>query len=147
MQIYTDKPTAFSNVNVERTANGISVSSNDINSRITFYNHKTNEVKSYLSTRANYTAEDLSEVDVCVSAHNKIPYINKNTTIYIQNQTLNGPLNITGDKIIIGSSVTSSKPEGPVIFNSGEITITANEIIMEDGVTINKGAILNTIIK
>ena len=114
---------------------------------MTIYNHKTNEVKSYLSTQADYTAEDLSEVDVCVSAHNKIPYINKNTTTYIQNQTLNGPLNITGDKVIIGSSVTSSKPEGPVIFNSGEITITANEIIMEDGVTINKDVILNTIIK
>lgn len=147
MQIYTNKPTAFSNVNVERTTNGIFVSCNDNNSRITFYNHKTNEVKSYLSTQANYTAEDLSEVDVCVSAHNKIPYINKNTTTYIQNQTLNGPLTITGDKVIIGSSVTSSKPEGPVIFNSGEITITANEIIMEDGVTINKSVKLNTIIK
>ena len=147
MQIYTECPTTYSDVIVERTSTGIVVKTNNEISRITFYNHNTNEIKSYLSTQANYYSENMSDVDVCVSAHNKIPYINKCTTICIQNKVLNGPLNIIGDKIIIGSSVTSEEPEGPVIFNSGEITLTANEIVMESGVTINKGVKLNTIIK
>lgn len=147
MQIYTEKPTAFSNITIQRNFQDVNVlvGTGNENARITFYNHKTGDVKSYLSSYALYNSEDIADIDICVSLHNKIPYIDRGT-LYIQNEILNGPLNISSTKIVIGSSVTSEKAEGPVIFNSGEITLNAKEIIMKPCVTINEGVKLNTII-
>lgn len=145
MQIYTEKPSIFSNISIKREGQIIEVSTGNEPARITFYDKKIGEVKSFLSTNVSYNSDNINDIDICISAHNKIPYVDQGT-LYIQNETLNGPLNISANRIVIGSSVTSEKPNGPVVFNSGEITLNAKEIIMEPSVTIKKGVKLNTII-
>ena len=48
------------------------------------------------------------DVAVCISGHNKIPYILKED-IYIQNENISEPATYDGDNIMIGSNVTNTK--------------------------------------
>ncbi|MDE6696133.1 MAG: hypothetical protein K2K25_04580 [Muribaculaceae bacterium] len=71
---------------------------------------------------------------------NELPYISYGTTptiIYIQNETINGPKTYSGSKIKVGSAVTSTKTQGPVMFNSGKITLSASEIQINPNTTIS----------
>ena len=43
--------------------------------RITFVNRRTGEVVSHIAPSAVYTTADFEDVDVCVSGHNRITYI------------------------------------------------------------------------
>ena len=62
---------------------------------------------------------------------------------YFQNETYTGTRTFTGKNIYIGSDVTRSKPEGPVIIESGNITFDAtNTVIIKNGFECKKGAIL-----
>lgn len=138
MRLYTQTPTSFSGVTVSRS-NGVTVSL-PISARITFYNLNTNEIISSIGKNATYPTSTPQNVTVCISDHNKIPYISygkSSTTVYIQNETVNGPRTISGDRIVCGSNVTASKAQGPVTFNSGSITLSGSEIQINPNTTIS----------
>ena len=75
MQICTEMPAPFSGVSVTRGNGCVTVGNGGETARITFVNRRTGEVVSHIAPSAVYTTADFEDVDVCVSCHNRIPYI------------------------------------------------------------------------
>lgn len=75
MQICTEMPAPFSGVSVTRGNGCVTVGNGGETARITFVNRRTGEVVSHIAPSAVYTTVDFEDVDVCVSGHNRIPYI------------------------------------------------------------------------
>lgn len=75
MQICTEMPAPFSGVSVTRGNGCVTVGNGGETARITFVNRRTGEVVSHIAPSAVYTTADFEDVDVCVSGHNRIPYI------------------------------------------------------------------------
>jgi hypothetical protein len=140
MKIYTAPPTEFTNVSVNRESNAVNVTLDGTSAMIAFYDLISGEVTYTIGDAATYLTEHSANVSISVSEHNKIPYIDEgvpDTTIYIQNETIDGPANYTGPTIKIGSSVTTLKTSGPVVFQSGIIDLNAGSITIDSDTTIN----------
>ena len=75
MQIRTEMPAPFSGVSVTRGNGCVTVGNGGETARITFVNRRTGEVVSHIAPSAVYATADFEDVDVCVSGHNRIPYI------------------------------------------------------------------------
>lgn len=75
LQICTEMPAPFSGVSVTRGNGCVTVGNGGETARITFVNRRTGEVVSHIAPSAVYTTADFEDVDVCVSGHNRIPYI------------------------------------------------------------------------
>lgn len=75
LQIRTEMPAPFSGVSVTRGNGCVTVGNGGETARITFVNRRTGEVVSHIAPSAVYTTADFEDVDVCVSGHNRIPYI------------------------------------------------------------------------
>lgn len=140
MMIYTDQPTVFDNVSVNRGSNLIDVSLGSDTARIAFYNPTTNVVDAYWGNSVSYVCSVPDSVIVCVSAHNKIPYIHYDK-LYIQNETISSDRYYNATSVEVGTNVTTSKPQGDVIFNSGNTAINAKSVRIKPNTTINKGSI------
>lgn len=141
----TSTPSSFSNVSCTKGADRITVSLPSGAATITFYDLISGNVTSYNGSSATYMTSNPQNVSVCVSGHNKIPYIQNGiapTTVYIQNETIAGPKTISGTTVKIGSNVTSTKPQGPVIYNGGAVTINGSEIQINPNTTITNTTIL-----
>lgn len=140
MQIYTAIPTSFSGVNISRSEN-VSVTLSSGTARITFYDQISGEIVSQLGHSAIYETQTPHNVTICISGHNKIPYISYGAlqpTIFIQNETIDGFKNFGGATIKVGSDVNADKPQGPVIFNSGQITLSGSRIEIHPNTTISR---------
>lgn len=140
MQIYTDVPSPFTNVMLSSNGNSITVSLASGSATITFYDMMNGNVASYIGTNAVYQTNYPYNVTVCISGHNKIPYIwdvKALPDIYIQNETIFGSKTYNAETIKVGSDVTTAKPEGPVVFESGSITLKADEIEIKSNTTIS----------
>lgn len=151
MRIYTDVPTAFSGVTVNRGSDNITVSlSNGEKATITFYNLMNGKVTSYEGSAAVYETQKPYCVTVCISGHNKTPYIKEGTTpmdVYIQNETITGTKTYTGRNIRIGTHVTDSKPQGPVVIKAGAtLNFYGGDVQIHPGTTIELGAKVNIVI-
>lgn len=75
LQIRTEMPAPFSGVSVTRGNGCVTVGNGGETARITFVNRRTGDVVSHIAPSAVYTTADFEDVDVCVSGHNRIPYI------------------------------------------------------------------------
>lgn len=137
MKIYTEQPTAFGSANITRTSTNITAYTGGETATISFFNNQTNAVTAYEGTYAQYNG-DADNVTVCISAHNKIPYISD--VLYIQNETLSGTNNFEADIINVGTDVTNKKAEGDVIIQSGHTTLNGNTVKLKRGVTVQLGA-------
>ena len=137
MEIYTDVPTAFENVSITKE-NGYLIVSVGEDATITFYNISTGTIESFYGS--NITYPDNDNLRVCISSHNKIPYIKEAGCIFIQNETISDTRTYHADQIKIGSSVTTQKPSGPVRFTNGKSKITAEEMELTEETTIEPGA-------
>ncbi len=149
MQIYTATPTSFSGVSINRSGK-VSITLSSGTARITFYDLNTGNVVSQFGNNATYQTQTPQNVTVCISDHNKRPYISYGTaptTVFIQNETITGPKTYTGSVIKIGSNVTDSKAKGPVMFNGGTITLNGSEIQVNPQTTISNTTTFKAIIK
>ena len=109
---------------------------------LTRYNYSTGSTLYYRFERPqNISIEDLQ---LCLTLKNYLPLIIEDIEgTYFQNETYTGTRTFTGKNIYIGSDVTRSKPEGPVIIESGNITFDAtNTVIIKNGFECKKGAVL-----
>ena len=138
----TETPENFSNVTCKREGNKITVSLDTNDATISFRDHKDSKVTSYIGHSAVYYTEHPENVSVCISGHNRIPYISygsENGEIYIQNEIVSGHKDYNGKIVKIGSSVTDSQSRGSVEFREGEIEINANTVEFQPNTTIAKG--------
>lgn len=137
MMIYTEKPTSFSNASINRLSDGtISVNTGGILATITFYNRRTGDVRSYRGYSISHTGDP--ETSVCISAHNKIPFLDEGT-LYIQNKTLTNGGYYEAKTIKVGKNVTTTQSQGDVIFSQGEYHIIGETIELQSGTTISVG--------
>ena len=150
MRIYTSQPTSFSNVDITRNNGAITVSLNGTPADITFYNHYTGEVLCTHGTNGSYSAQFPQYVSVCVSDHNKIPYIDNGvipTHIYIQNENITSNDTYDADFITIGSSVTNQKPSGDVTIQGGNVTMSASKYTIQPNFSISNNSEIRINIK
>ena len=149
MKIYTAVPTPFENVDITRSVDSIYVNLNGDTANIVFQNQVTGEILCASGTSATLQINPSTKIKICISSHNKIPYIYEVEpyTIFIQNENVVGPANYDADTIIVGTHVTNTKPQGPVVFVSGNIRLKANRIFFEGTTTVNKGTKIEIINK
>lgn len=137
MMIYTETPTPFSNASIHRENGIIYVDTGGEVATITYYNKQTGFIVSFEGT--SHTFSDNPKITVCISAHNKIPFIDGGV-IYIQNQTLASDSNFENDTIKVGNHVTSTIPQGDVNFTQGHHILKGNVIELHPGTNISVGA-------
>lgn len=141
MMMHTETPTPFTNASVTRQNGTITVNTGGEDGTIVFYNTNTNVVNSFQGTSCTFA--DNSNIVVCISGHNKIPYIDpgeNSNTIYLQNETLTQGGVYQADYIKAGSNVTTTKPIGEINFLQGSYELIGNEIELHPGTTISTGA-------
>ena len=96
---------------------------------------------SYYSIQKNVKEATFSNINgnvsVCITKQNYIPYIRQVSVVNIQNETIAADRNYEADIIKVGSAVTSSKAQGPVVLNGGTIKLKAKKITIEPTVTIS----------
>lgn len=138
MMFMTSMPTSFENVSINRTDSGIEVDLPNDTARITFYDKFSGNVITTQSNHASYNGNP-EEVTVCISGHNKRPYIDEGT-LYIQNQNIYGDSSFGAKNIRIGSNVTSTIPSGPVSITSGTSSFIGRTIEIHGETSIEIGA-------
>jgi hypothetical protein len=136
MMIYTDTPTPFSNASIVRQNGSINVNTGGTIATITYYNRRTGNVESYSGTTHTHT--DDPEISVCISAHNKIPYIDAGT-LYIQNATLTNNTYYEAKTIKVGKNVTTTQAQGDVNFSQGSYKLIGDQVELHPGTTISLG--------
>ena len=134
MMIPTELPTPFTNVHVNRDYATINADAVE-KAVFSFYNTRTMEVVSSYG----YTAECPADPDivVCISGHNKIPYIDDNGIMFLQNQNITGSNTFTAKTIKVGSHVTSQKAYGDVNFDNGTIILNGNRVELHPGTKVD----------
>lgn len=65
--------------------------------------------------------------------------MNADSVIYIQNESISGNVEYHADKVYIGSNVSALKPNGPVFFTGGKVTIKADNVTIQGETTVNLG--------
>lgn len=101
--------------------------------------------KSYYAVNSfafSYIFKDIdTDVTVCITKPGYIPVVvDLKSELFLQNETTSGTKEYKANVITIGSSVTSAKPKGNVIFKSGDITIKGKNVTIYGSTTINKEA-------
>lgn len=74
MRIHTDMPTNFEDVTITRDSTGVSVHVSE-KATVTFYDTRTKNITSFIGRNAYCPTQCPDSIKVCISAHNKIPYI------------------------------------------------------------------------
>ena len=141
MRIYTDTPTEFKKLSITCDVYKVRVDLGSEAGDIAFYDKLTEEIRFYTGRSAEYSG-DPRHVRVCVSGHNKIPFIGYPVcpdTYYIQNEIVQGSKHYKSDVIRAGSQVTDDKPSGEVVFDGGEIKLSGHRLILDRGTTIKPG--------
>lgn len=100
------------------------------------------------------TISDVSQVsltlpfntyNICVSKPGYAPYLMTfSNDHFIQNETFDGVTRIVADSVNIGSDVTTLRPQGPVIVNNGETSITtADGVMIKNDFEVKNGAVFS----
>lgn len=141
MPIFTSKPLQFSGATIKVEGNGIKVNSAVDGCTICLMSSADNGT-SYYSIQKNVKEASFSNVNsnvsICITKQNYIPYIGQVTCTNIQNVTIATDKKYEADLIKVGSAVTSSKTHGPVVLNNGTIKLKAKSITIEPTITISK---------
>lgn len=146
MKIYTQFPTVFNNVNISRTESAIFVNTGENeNARITAYDPISGEVMSHLGNSAIITISNPNDAIVCVSNHNRIPFIQYPDVMYIQNTNIAGRLDETHDIIKVGNHVTTTISSGDVTTSNADITLRARKVLLDKGTYISIGSSLKIV--
>lgn len=69
-----------------------------------------------------------------------MPFIDECTTEYLQNKEISESVIYENDAIYVGSHVTSTEPEGPVVIESGKTTLRANSATLNGVTEVKLGA-------
>ena len=142
LELWTDEPQQYSNIDVTRTNNSITITGIDVDSVptiVAFYSKLGYYQKQKVSTSSftSYTASP--NRPIMVYKHNHIPYI---APLMLQNITFSHDQYVIANDVIAGASVDSIRTPGDVIVKSGtEYEIEASgTVTLQDGFKVEKGA-------
>ena len=101
---------------------------------------------SYYQVRKNVSSATFNNVPlpylVTITKHNYIPYLKNPDYIYIQDETITTDKYIYGKYFFAGENVTTSKPEGPAIIESGANVVfdATGDVYLKGGFEVKPGA-------
>ena len=138
-EIWTDTPQEFTNIQVTRSDNRITVLGDNINSAtVACYSNDGNWRKTNPLTRVSFTGISPNST-VMVYRHNFIPYI---APLLLQNVDLRVPQYVIASDVIAGNAIDSNRTPGDVTVKNGiEYEIEASgTVTLQDGFKVEKGA-------
>ena len=140
-EIWTDEPMLFTNIEVTRTDNSISISGIDANSTIiSFYGnqYETQGIKRIVNSFPQ-TFDISPNSSIMLYKHNLIPYI---PPLVLQNTRLSNDQYVLATDVTAGNSVDSNRTPGNVTIKNGvEYEIEASgTVTLQDGFSVEKGA-------
>ena len=149
MPIYKKKPSAFTNVDVHKNNNQITITTN-IDSCDVCVMSFNDDGESYYNVIRDINScvfnNVPSSVSACVMKNGYTPslyYINDNETI-IQNKIISSNDTYISDSIKIGKNVSNNIEEGPVSVDKGTTTIKAsNGVLIKNNFEVKRGAKFN----
>ena len=140
MKIYTDVPTPFTNVSIRRRKHDIVIKlKRGEEARISAYNTKSGKIDSYIGNSVVIDTSDPDGTAICVSAHNRIPFVQIPDVMYVQNKNITGEFDEKHDVIKVGNHVTETESHGDVTTTNAEITLKAKKVVLDKGTYISKG--------
>lgn len=144
MPIFTETPRTFDNVTIKQDRTNLIIDTGVDSCRICVMDTDGKEYYSVFRdvNKAKFTSLP-KHVSVCITKQNYIPKVYNLTIIatrYVQNESFVFNTTIDADKVIIGSNVTTIKPEGKVVFAGGKILIRANSVTMDSETIIKENA-------
>ena len=138
-EIWTNTPQEFTNVQVTRSDDRITVSGDNINSAtIACYSNDGKWRKTVPLARVSFTGISPNST-VMVYKHNYIPYI---APLLLQNENLSNSQYVIASDVIAGAAVDSNRTQGDVVITSGvEYEIEASgTVTLQNGFKVEKGA-------
>ena len=146
-QMWTNLPQKFESASITKTGSTVTVNTGGITDCKICLMSANDNGASYYSVDPTSSETVFDNVPegyyVTISKYNYIPYM-YSSDYYIQNETLIGTQIINATNVTAGSNITTSKPSGPVIIQSGaNITIDADEnTIINDTFEVELGGAL-----
>ncbi len=134
MPVFLHVPMRFDNLSISFSNGTLNVNTGESDCTIcvssasdsgeSYYEVQNGTIASFSSVLDGYT--------VCITKPGFIPFVATCSNVaYIQNESIDGNYNVVSGYVYVGSDVTTSKPQGEVVIQSGNV-----EIHGMDGVTI-----------
>lgn len=150
MPIYTEMPKRFNSVHIISNSSLLNINTNVDSCKICIMSLDDEGASCYYVDSNISTLElDLpySQYSICITKPGYIPYIitKEHGTEYLQNETIEDEYSINCNNVVIGSNVTTTIPEGPVILENGsEVDIHGiTNVYIKNDFTVKQGATLN----
>lgn len=130
MPIFTHKPKYQNDVRFQFVNNQLLVKSSSNDSCRICIMGNDNSGEPYYSVQqfrrtALFNGLSGNEYQICITRPEYLPLqATIKRTEYLQNETINGNRLITAERIFIGSDVTDSLPNGPIVIQTGTTTIS-----------------------
>lgn len=141
MPLFIDTPKEFGSIDISKTGNAVMIDTGVSDCRICVMS-SSDSGKKYYKVYDNIRTISLSDLptrcSICVC---KPGYIPKCISLCIlQNQTLTTSQTYDYDVVLVGSSVTTARTEGPVVIQSGRTEIKSSKAYVEPTTIVKKGA-------
>ena len=141
LDLWTDNPQSYSNVEVVRTNDTLTISRLSTDPIIIGYQKRNKHFETKISTSQTIILQDaLPNSTIMLYKHNHIPYI---APLKLQNEMIEDSRYIIANDVIAGNSIdTNNRTSGDLIVTSGvEFEIeSSGTITLEDGFKVEKGA-------
>lgn len=135
MPIFIEQPKSFNNIRITYSSGAMKISTGETGCRICIMskNDDGNTYYKVLKDKSSVSVTDIpvkTVCSICVTKPGFIPKVLESDYI-IQNETFTGSNKYDANQIIMGSSLTKSRPSGAVIYQSGNTTLTGNTVTIE----------------
>ena len=140
LDLWTDNPQSYSNVEVVRTNDSISISGLSADSTIIGYQKKNKQFKTKIVTSQTVTLQDAApNSTIMLHKHNYIPYI---APLKLQRRIITDSQYIIASDVIAGIAIDNHRTYGKVIVKNGiEYEVeSSGTVTLEDGFEVEKGA-------
>ncbi len=137
MMVYTEKPENITDPEISLSNDTVYVKTTDGSARISFHTTDNYYYSSYIGTEASFKMRN-KDVIICIDRHNYIPYVVRvSTSGFIQNEIISDSrIYSKSSTIKIGRNVTTTKPEGDVLFDGADVKINGGTVEIHPGTTI-----------
>lgn len=143
IEMWTATPQHFSDINISRTDNSITISGIDSDSTIVSYHSNDGFTGKLLTSNSQVTLNGVSpNSTIMLYKHNHIPYI---APLNIQNAMLDKSQYVIASDVTAGRSIESGRTSGDVIVKNGvEYEIEASgKVELNRGFKVERGAVFS----
>ena len=139
LEIWTDTPSQYNNVNISRTDNSLTITGINEDSTVVSYCDNSGAIRKKHASTSVTLSNTSPNASVMLYRHNFIPYI---IPMFIQNTILKKSQYVIASDVTCGQFVNSNRVKGAVVVKEGveyEIEATGT-VSLQDGFIVEKGA-------